>query len=79
MTETLVCYCCRVHHPKDQMRRFPTRQGERWRCLRSIEAAAGQRLERDAFGHHQTAINRAASKRAAEKALHLSRALLRTG
>lgn len=79
MTETLFCYCCRVHHPKDQMRLFPTRQGKRWRCLRSIEAAARSHHERDAFGRHQTDINRAAAKRAAENALHLSRALLLTG
>lgn len=77
MTDTKFCYCCRVHHPKDQMRRFATRQGERWRCLRSIEAAIGQRSERDAFGRRQTAINRAAVQRAAEHARHSGRALLR--
>jgi hypothetical protein len=77
MTDTQFCYCCRVHHPKDQMRRFATRQGERWRCLRSIEAAIGQRSERDAFGRRQTAINRAAAQRAAEHARHSGRALLR--
>lgn len=58
MTETLFCYCCRVHHPKEQMRLFPTKQGYRWRCIRSIEAAACSRRERDAFGRQQTEINR---------------------
>lgn len=79
MTETLFCYCCRVHHPKDQMRLFPTRQGDRWRCLRSIEAAARNRCERDAFGRRQTDINRAMAVRAAEYALRLNRTTLQPG
>jgi hypothetical protein len=79
MTDTLFCYCCRVHHPSDQMRRFSTRHGDRWRCLRSIEAAGRSRRERDAFGQRQSDINRAMAKRAAENALRLSRALLFTG
>ena len=75
MTETLFCYCCRVHHQKDQMRLFPTRQGHRWRCVRSIEAAYGSRLERDAFGQQQTEINRQEAHRAAKNAERLRRAL----
>jgi len=66
MTETAFCYCCRVHHDKTQMRLFPTRQGYRWRCLRSIEAAASSRRERDAFGRQQSEINREAARQAAE-------------
>lgn len=75
MTETLFCYCCRVHHQKDQMRLFPTRQGYRWRCVRSIEAAFRSRKERDSFGLQQTEINRQEARRAAENAEHLRRAL----
>lgn len=71
MTETLYCYCCRVHHPKDQMRPFPTKHGERWRCIRSIEAAACGRSERDAFGKKQTEINKEDSRRLAERTPHL--------
>ncbi|MDE2439914.1 MAG: hypothetical protein KGP14_02725 [Betaproteobacteria bacterium] len=71
MPEMKFCYCCRVHHPLDQMRLFPTRQGVRWRCVRSIEAAVRSRLERDAFGHQQTLINRDAASRAAEFAQRL--------
>lgn len=67
MTEMVFCYCCRVHHPKDQMRPFKTSHGERWRCIRSIEAAARARQERDAFGRQQTAINREDSRRIAER------------
>lgn len=66
MTEMLFCYCCRVHHEKNQMRLFPTRQGHRWRCLRSIEAAVSSRRERDAFGRQQSEINRETARRAAE-------------
>jgi len=71
MTETLFCYCCRVHHPKDQMRLFRTRQGDRWRCIRSIEAAACGRRERDAFGQQQTEINLEDSRRVAERTILL--------
>ena len=67
MTETKFCYCCRIHHDQTQMRLFPTRQGYRWRCLRSIEAANTSRKERDAFGQQQTEINREAARRAAEQ------------
>lgn len=65
MSETLFCYCCRVHHPKELMRPFPTRQGYRWRCVRSIESAARPPDQRDDFGRQQTAINREAARRAA--------------
>lgn len=67
MTETLFCYCCRIHHPKDEMRRFATKRGERWRCLRSISAALGSLNERDAFGRQQSALNRLAAIEAAER------------
>lgn len=71
MPETLFCYCCRVHHDKAVMRLFPTRQGQRWRCLRSIEAAATSRSERDDFGRKQSEINREIARRAAETSHHL--------
>lgn len=64
--DMLFCYCCKTHHPKDEMRRFPTRHGKRWRCIRSIEAAKRSRPERDAFGREQSAINREAARRMAE-------------
>ncbi len=67
MSEMLFCYCCRVHHPKDQMRLFSTKLGKRWRCIRSIEAAACERLERDAFGRRQTEINREEARHMAER------------
>ena len=67
MSETLYCYCCRVHHPRSEMRRFPTRQGERWRCLRSIKAARHNRDQRDAFGRQTTTLNRLATEEMAER------------
>lgn len=65
MEKTRFCYCCRVHHPESQMRLFRTRQGERWRCVASIEAARRSPCERDEFGRQQTQINRDADQRAA--------------
>lgn len=65
--EMIYCYCCRVHHPKDQMRQFETSLGKRWRCLRSIESARRSRSERDAFGKVQTEINREWTLQQAER------------
>ncbi len=75
MSETIFCYCCRVHHPKDQMRPFATKHGVRWRCIRSIEAAKRARAERDAFGQQQSENNREDSRRTAERTpmMHLDR------
>lgn len=67
MTEKQFCYCCRVHHDKRLMQPFRTRQGERWRCVRSIEAAARNQQARDAFGRQQTEFNLEASRLAAER------------
>ncbi len=71
MPEMKFCYCCRAHHPIDQMRLFPTRQGQRWRCVRSIEADVRSRRERDAFGEEQTRINHEAANRSADFARRL--------
>ena len=68
MSETLFCYCCRVHHPRDQMHSFLTSQGLRWRCQRSIDAAKASMNERDAFGKQQTEINREAALEIAKRA-----------
>lgn len=73
--EKLFCYCCRIHHPQEQMRLFPTRHGLRWRCISSIEAARRSRLERDAFGRQQTELNREQARRQAEFSHHLREAI----
>jgi hypothetical protein len=67
MKETLFCYSCRTHHPLDRMEQFHTRQGLRWRCRRTIEAAKCSVAERDAFGRQQSAINREVSEKIAER------------
>lgn len=66
--EMLFCYCCRAHHPKDQMRLYSTSHGKRWRCRRSIDAASQSRSDRDAFGHRQTVQNQQAARLSAEYA-----------
>lgn len=58
MNENVFCYACRTHHSREQMRPFVTRQGTRWRCLQSIQAARRAIDERDAFGRQQTLLNR---------------------
>ena len=67
----IYCYCCRTLHPSKEMRRFRTRAGERWRCVRSIEAASTNRQVRDAFGQQQTLQNRDAARRQADWVLLL--------
>ncbi len=59
MAETLFCYHCRMHHPKEDMRAIVTKAGKRYRCLKSIEATKKGREERDAYGREVTAMNRA--------------------
>jgi hypothetical protein len=68
MSDMIFCYCCRVHHPQALMRRFRTRNGVRWRCQASIEAAARDVAERDATGRLQSAMNREAARRLAHLA-----------
>ena len=75
MSGTMFCYCCRVHHPKELMRPFQTKSGPRWRCIRSIEAAACDRSARDSFGQKQSEINREISRSLSERTplTHLDR------
>lgn len=68
MSEMIFCYCCRVHHPPELMRRFRTRYGVRWRCQASIQAAARDQAERDAAGRLQSARNRETARRLAHLA-----------
>jgi hypothetical protein len=39
-TTTVYCYHCCAQHPKEQMRLVATKTGNRWRCKKSIDAAA---------------------------------------
>lgn len=67
MSETEFCYSCRKCHPRDEMSRVHTRNGMRWRCRRSIEAARCSAAERDAFGRLQTEINLEAADYSAKR------------
>ncbi len=69
MTDTLYCYHCRRHHPKEEMRRIHSNTGSRWRCNRSIQATKRSVAERDAFGKRVTEIN-SAERRDKVLALH---------
>ena len=59
MTETAFCYTCAVHHPIDEMRQILTKNGKRWRCIKSIELAKQVGAAREAFGQQTTATNKA--------------------
>lgn len=68
MADTLYCYHCGRHHPKEEMRQIESKGGKRWRCIKSIEATKRGIAERDAFGKQVTAIN-SAEQRAKSKAI----------
>jgi hypothetical protein len=39
-TIAVYCYHCCAQHPKEQMRLVATKTGNRWRCKKSMDAAA---------------------------------------
>jgi hypothetical protein len=56
--DTLYCFHCGRHHPREEMRQIRSKGGgKRWRCITSIEATKRGIAERDAFGKQVTAIN----------------------
>ena len=59
MSDSIYCYHCRLYHPTAEMRQIDTKSGKRWRCIKSIEAAKGNRRKRDAYGKQVTDANRA--------------------
>ncbi len=59
MSDTLYCYHCGRHHPREEMRQIETKGGKRWRCIQSIEATKRGAAERDAFGKSVSAVNSA--------------------
>ena len=59
MTDTVFCYHCRAHHPRQEVRKILTKSGKRWRCIKSIAATKSGRHERDDFGRQTTDFNRA--------------------
>ena len=67
MSDSVFCYSCRVHHPRSQMQQWPTRQGIRWRCQRTIQATFSSTVERDQFGKSQTEANKLQAKQMASR------------
>ena len=63
MTDTVFCYSCRKHHPKEEMVLVQSKGVRRWRCLKSIAESQKSRDQRDAFGRAITDLNRSISLR----------------
>ena len=58
-SSTVYCYHCRTQHSREEMRLVVSKNGKRWRCIMSIEAAKKDRAEREAFGKQVSASNKA--------------------
>lgn len=58
MTDTVFCYHCKRHHPRNEMRQIESGGRKRWRCVQSIEATKSGRAAREAFGRATTLRNR---------------------
>lgn len=69
MTTKVYCYHCMTYHRPESMQKIMTRCGERWRCVRSIEAARSSTDERDAFGLRQSELNKARARVMQENAM----------
>lgn len=67
MPDTVFCYSCRKHHPRDDVIQVQSKGVKRWRCLKSIAESRKGREQRDAFGKAVTELNQALNPR---KALH---------
>lgn len=62
MADTLYCYHCGTHHPKEEMRQIETKGGKRWRCVKSIMGAKKSRAEREEFGRQMTEMNKSEAR-----------------
>lgn len=59
MSDTVYCYHCRRYHPAEEMTRVTSKGVTRWRCVKSLVSARNSQDQRDAFGKHVSAQNRA--------------------
>jgi len=73
MADTLFCYHCRTHHPKEEMRQIETKGGKRWRCIKSIKATKQGREAREAVGRQMSANNRAEAESKARLVLNAAK------
>jgi len=62
MSETAFCYHCGTYHLIGEMRQILTKNGKRWRCIKSIDATKVGIAERDEFGRQISAIRSAEAK-----------------
>lgn len=59
MPDTVFCYACRKHHPREEVIQVESKGVKRWRCRRSIVESRKSREQRDAFGRAVTELNQA--------------------
>ena len=69
MMTKVYCYHCMTYHRPESMQKIMTRTGERWRCIRSVEAAQNSVAVRDAFGERQSELNKARARSIQESAM----------
>ena len=74
-TETVYCYHCGRHHPRQEMRQIETKNGKKWRCIQSIEATKKSAAQRDAFGKSITDINASENQSRTQSRLNVERLL----
>lgn len=74
-SETIYCYHCGRHHPREEMRQIETKGGKKWRCIKSIEATKKSSAQRDAFGKTVSAINTSENMARVNSRLHAERLL----
>lgn len=74
-TETIYCYHCGRHHPRQEMRQIETKGGKKWRCIQSIVATKKNAAQRDAFGKTVTAINTSENQARIKSRLNAERLL----
>jgi hypothetical protein len=72
-TETIYCYHCTRHHPRQDMRQIETKGGKKWRCIQSIQATKKTSAQRDAFGKTVSAINSSENQARIKARLHAER------
>ena len=73
--ETIYCYHCGRHHPREEVRQIETKGGKKWRCIKSIEATKRDISQRDAFGKTVTAINTSENQARVKSRLNAERLL----
>lgn len=75
--ETIFCYYCRRHHPATEMTTVITKNGRRWRCIKTLSFQARSQNLRDEFGAGVSALNKQSTLgRAFNRAPHCVKELM---